>query len=282
MSDAAEAALAAYRSGNISAEIALMRIVLAIGDAAAVASRLEATREPELMRVARAHRHGLNGIASLVAAGLAAERSGSIAAIREQFDAAVALAPEAAVALYSLGSPKVLDRATAEIVARLREWRLVGADTDVLDIGCGIGRIERALAPDLRSITGIDLSPGMIAEAQVRCRGLGNVAFLCTEGCDLAAFAGRRFGLVLAVDAFPYLVAAGSGIAARHVADAALLLDPGGALAILNYSYRGDLDADRADIAGLAAAHGFVVERNGTSDFALWDGATFLLRKIVR
>ena len=88
-------------------------------------------------------------------------------------------------------------------------------------------------------------------------------------------FAGRRFGLVLAVDAFPYLVAAGPGIAARHVADAAGLLEPGGALAIFNYSYRGDLDADRADIARLAAAHGFAIERNGTRDFSLWDGATF-------
>ena len=70
-------------------------------------------------------------------------------AIRAQFDEAVALAPEAAVALYSLGSSEILDRATEEIVARLREWRLVGADIDVLDIGCGIGRIERALAPDV-------------------------------------------------------------------------------------------------------------------------------------
>ena len=119
----------------------------------------------------------------------------------------------------------------------------------------------------------------MIAEARARCRGLGNVAFLCVDGGDLAAFAGRRFGLVLAVDAFPYLVAAGPGIAARHVADAAGLLEPGGALAIFNYSYRGDLDADRADIARLAAAHGFAIERNGTRDLSLWDGATFLLRK---
>ena len=68
-------------------------------------------------------------------------------------------------------------------------------------------------------------------------------------------------------------------IAARHVADAAGLLEPGGALAIFNYSYRGDLDADRADVARLAAAHGFAIERNGTRDFSLWDGATFLLRK---
>ncbi len=278
MSDAAQAALAAYRRGEISAEIALMRIVLAIGDMASLMSRLEAAGEPELLRIARARRDRLGGVAALVTAGLTDERK-SVAAIREQFDAAVVLAPEAAVALYSLGSPEILDRATAEIVLRLREWRLLGANVDVLDIGCGIGRIARALAPHAASIIGIDVSPGMIAEARTRCRGLGNVAFLWVDGGDLGAVAGRRFGLVLAVDAFPYLVAAGDAIAARHVADAAGLLEPGGALAIFNYSYRGDLDADRADLARLAAAHGFAIERNGTSDFSLWDGATFLLRK---
>jgi SAM-dependent methyltransferase len=218
-------------------------------------------------------------VASLVRAGLAAERSGSIDAIRAQFDEAVALAPEAAVALYSLGSPDILDRATAEIVARLRQWRLVDAAIDVLDIGCGIGRIERAVASESRSITGIDVSPGLIAAARARCRDLANAAFLCVDGSDLSAFAGRRFGLVLAVDAFPYLAAAGAGIAARHVADAAGLLPPGGALAIFNYSYRGDLEADRADLARLATEYGFAVERSGTRDFSLWDGATFLLRK---
>lgn len=278
MNEAARAAIAAYRRGDISAEIALMRVVLAIGDAASVIRWLETAGEEELLRVARAQRRHLGGVASLVTAGLIAERGG-IAAIRAQFDEAVVLAPEAAVALYSLGSSEILDRATAEIVARLRGWQLFDADTDLLDIGCGIGRIERALAAELRSITGIDVSPAMIAEARARCRGLANVAFACVDGSDLAAFAGRRFGLVLAVDAFPYLVMAGPGIAARHVADAAGLLNPGGALAILNYSYRGDLDADRTDLARLAAAHGFAIERNGTRDFTLWDGTTFLLRR---
>ena len=280
MSDVALAALAAYRSGDISAEIALMRVVLAIGSEDGALAWLEQAGAPELLCAARAYRGGLRGVAALVAGGLTAERTGSIDAIRAQFDAAVALAPEAAVALYSLGSPEILDRATAEIVARLREWRVFNAQTDVLDIGCGIGRIERALAPHVARITGIDLSPAMIAEARRRCDGLGNVDLMRVDGRGLAAVAGRRFGLILAADAFPYLVAAGPGIAARHVGDAAGLLDADGAFAILNYSYRGDLDADRADVAQLAAEHGFTVERNGTCDFALWDGATFLLRKL--
>ena len=278
-SEAASAAVAAYRTGEISAEIGLMRIVLALGDGAAAFDWLAKAGERELLRLARAHRNGLGGVAALIAAGLTGERAGGVDAIRAQFDEAVRIAPEAAVALYSLGSAETLDRATAEIVGRLREWRLVGPETAVLDIGCGIGRIERALAPRVARVTGIDVSPGMIAEAQRRCLGLSNIDFIEVNGRDLGALAGRSFGLVLAVDAFPYLVAASSEIATAHVSNTAELLVPGGALVILNYSYRGDIEADRTEVARLAAGHGFAVERNGTRDFMLWDGSTFLLRK---
>jgi SAM-dependent methyltransferase len=192
----------------------------------------------------------------------------------------VAIAPEAAVALYSLGSAATLDRATAELVARLDEWRLLGPDIAALDIGCGIGRLETALALRLRAITGIDVSPGMIAEARRRCAGLGNVDFAVCDGTDLAVFASRHYDLILAVDAFPYLVAADPPVAERHVADTAQLLPKGGALVILNYSYRGDLDADRHALADLSHRYGFTVQRNGTRDFTLWDGVTFLLRRM--
>jgi hypothetical protein len=126
MSAAADAALAAFARGEISAEIALMRLLLAFGDAPTVMTHLEKAGRSELLQLARAHREGLSGAAALVAAGLTAERTGGIAAIRAQFDAAVRLAPEAAVALYSLGSAETLDRTTAEIIEKLREWRLLG------------------------------------------------------------------------------------------------------------------------------------------------------------
>jgi ubiquinone/menaquinone biosynthesis C-methylase UbiE len=181
------------------------------------------------------------------------------------------------VALYSLGSPAILARATAEIVARFAEWRLFGPDRRVLDIGCGIGRISEALAPHVGAITGIDISPAMIAAARRRCRGLANVAFRQCGGADLADFADTSFDLVLAVDSFPYLVAAGPAVVARHFADVARLLSPGGAFVILNFSYRGDLAADRRDVARLAEANTLAVRLSGVRAFALWDGAAFLL-----
>jgi SAM-dependent methyltransferase len=275
----ARAALVAYSAGEISAEIALMRLLLALGDDTAVIDSLAALGATALLRVALENRDGLARTAALVRAGLARERAGSIDAIRQQFDRAAALSPEAAVALYSLGSAEALDRASDEIADRLRHWSLLGSSVVALDIGCGIGRIERALSPYIGRITGTDVSPVMIAEARRRCADLPNVDFAVCGGAGLAEFAGQLFDLILAVDSFPYLVAADPAVAGRHIADAARLLAPNGALVILNYSYRGDLDADRAELGPLAAAHGFTAERDGTRDFSLWDGVTFLLRK---
>ena len=281
--EAARPALARYLAGEISAELAIRQLLLGLGGLAQITECLAALPQQPAIRVLQNilahHQSGLAGTAALVEKGLARERTGAVAAIRDQFDRAVAIAPEAAVALYSLGSAETLDRATAEIVARLDEWRLLKPDMTALDIGCGIGRLEAALAPRLRMMTGIDVSPGMIEEAQRRCAALANVELAVCDGVSLAAFAGGRFDLILAVDAFPYLVAADPALAERHVADAAHLLPRGGALVILNYSYRGDLDADRHAVAELSERYGLTVERNGSRDFTVWDGATFLLRR---
>jgi SAM-dependent methyltransferase len=280
--------LARYLAGEVSPEIALMQFALHSAGAellrplldgllAAAPQRQELA---DLVRLAEANADHLGQLTALSKEGLVripCAAGDRVAAIREQFDKAVALAPEAAVALYSLGSPDILDRATSEIVARLEQWELLRSDMEVLDIGCGIGRIERALAPCVGAITAIDVSPGMIDEARRRCRGLPNVRFEQCNGRDLAAFADRSFDLVLAIDSFPYLFAADPAIAAQHVRDAARLLAPGGALVILNFSYRGDGAADRSDVERLARANGFRVQRAGSRDFTLWDGLTFLL-----
>lgn len=279
-----------YLAGEISGEIALMHIALQLGEAGPLISALEtllsalpASRKgAELLRLARTNAGTLPQITSLLEGGLGVPPppgADGVAATRAQFDKAVQAAPEASVALYSLGSPAILERATEEIVMRLAEWELLGPDRAILDIGCGIGRIERALAARVGTITGIDLSPGMIAEARRRCRGLANVTLQACEGRDLAGFADQLMDLVLAIDSFPYLVAIDPEIAEAHVRDAARLLRPGGALLILNFSYRGDIEADRRDMGRLAAASGLAVRRAGTRDFTLWDGVSFLLAK---
>jgi SAM-dependent methyltransferase len=281
-------------AGEISGEITLMQFVLHLGGAGPLASTLEklaaTAPEPELAKLAHlidlaaANTERLAQVTALVDGGLvdlAAAGSGGVSAIRALFDGAVAIAPEASVALYSLGSSEILDRATGEIMARLAEWNLIRSDLTVLDIGCGIGRIELALAPFVGAITAIDLSPHMINEARRRCRGLANINFQQCDGRSLSACDDGSFDVILAIDSFPCMFAADPEIAVRHVRDSAQLLRQGGTLLILNFSYRGD-EADRRDMQRLAAANGFTVQRLGTRDFSLWDGLTFLLRLTSR
>jgi SAM-dependent methyltransferase len=195
------------------------------------------------------------------------------------FDRLAKAQPEAGVALYALGSPELLEAATSEIVEALRRWALIGAGSVILEIGCGIGRFVRALAPEAAHVTGLDVSREMIAGARQRCAGLPNVRLDVSPGRDLTGLEDERFDLILAADVFPYLVQAGGELAARHIAEAARVLRPGGTLAIFNYSYRGDLSLDSGELAEAARCAGFASPEEPRPTFRYWDGAVFLLRK---
>jgi SAM-dependent methyltransferase len=277
-----------FLAGEVSGPVALMQAILAHPDARAISTAVEklAREMPrckallELAQLAAQHACDLANTSALVRSGvmdLPDAHPDAVALIGNRFDAAVEMAPEASVALYSLGSPELLEQATAEIVSRMDEWKLVSPATVVLDIGCGIGRLERALAPRIARIIGIDISCGMLAEAKRRCGDLPNVRFDVCNGRDLANFSDACVDLVVAIDSLPYLFAADPALVARHVKDARALLKRGGALLILNFSYRGDRDADMADVNRLALENGFTVKRAGERDFQLWDGLTYLL-----
>jgi ubiquinone/menaquinone biosynthesis C-methylase UbiE len=202
-----------------------------------------------------------------------------VASCAAAFDRAARALPEASVALYALGNPELLNAATAEVVDRIRSWGLVGQGRKVLDVGCGIGRFEEALASEVEQMVGIDISAEMIMAARRRCAGLANVEFHQSSGRDLSPFADDSFDLVLAVDCMPYVAQSGTSLVERHVAEAARVLKPGGDLLIINFTYQGDPGRDRAEVERLAHAFGFNVLRAGTREFRLWDGLTFHLAR---
>ncbi len=265
-------AIALCLDGRISAPVALSRLILGGTAPDAIGARIagvDGAAAEELRRLL-GYRDGLHRLAA-IAAGIdhGATGTAALAAFREGFDHAAAISPEASVAAYSLGDPALLRAATEELLAWLAARGLLHGD--VLDLGCGIGRVAAALAPHVRSVLGLDIAPGMIAEAR---RRHGAVArFAITDGVRLG-LPERAFDLILAVDSFPYLVQA--GVADRHVADAARVLRPGGTLAILNLSYRGP-EADRAEARRWAEAYGLPLECGGEQPFRLWDGRVFLL-----
>jgi ubiquinone/menaquinone biosynthesis C-methylase UbiE len=190
----------------------------------------------------------------------------------------VASSEEASVALYSLGNAALLNEATDELVARLTEWQLVDRDRMVLDVGCGIGRLELALSPLVRRMTGIDVSGKMIETARRRSAGLANVTFELVSGVMLP-FSARSFDLVLAVDSLPYLVGLGPAMIDANFREFARVLPPGGDLAILGFSYRDDPERDRRDVAELAERHRFDVLDAGSAPFRLWNAHAFRLRR---
>jgi SAM-dependent methyltransferase len=292
--DAAAHVLRNCAGGEISPAVALVRLLVAYGDLeglrAALASLSQAGCEADLRGALERMRDLIDrnpGGSAIVLDMLRQERvlaqpadeAEEIERCRRMFDRLVVTNAEASVALYSLGEPGLLDAATGEVVELLDRLGVLGPERQVLDIGCGIGRIAQALGGKVAAITGIDIAPGMVEAARARCAGLPNVTLLQTSGRDLSAFLDASFDLVLAIDAMPYLYRAGAALVAAHFAEVARVLRAGGDFVILNLSYRGDLELDRDDARRLGAAVGLRVLRNGTADLRLWDGTTFHLRK---
>jgi len=89
----------------------------------------------------------------------------------------------------------------------LAPWLRVGPGTRVLDVGCGVGRWSRLLASRGALVTGIDLSPTMIAEAQRRTQDAGLASRCRFLVQDLARLdAGARFDLVLGVTVLQHIL----------------------------------------------------------------------------
>ena len=285
LSSRARSALQACAQGTMAPNVAAMHLLMEGGDLSALERAIAGTQAPEAAERLRQARNFATESAAALVPRLSAllnhnpdlDPADAVQRWAAAFDAAVAAHPEASVALYTLGDPRLTDAASREIAAALEEWGLTGPDRRVLDLGCGIGRMLPALAQRCAIAVGVDVSAGMLAEARRRCAASSNLRLVRSAGRDLAMFADGSFELVLAVDSFPYLHL--SDIAETMFIEAARLLAPGGSLAILNYSYRDDFEADRRDLDRLAEAHGLEVVRRGTRDFVLWDGPSFVLQR---
>nr|WP_256515545.1 class I SAM-dependent methyltransferase [Alsobacter ponti] len=190
----------------------------------------------------------------------------------ETFDRVASVSPEAAVALYSLGDAALLEAAGGEIVGWLDSRGLLDPATTVIDLGCGMGRVARLLAPRVDAVLGLDVSRRLLRHARAVAQDAPNLLFALHAGRDLACVRDGAADLVLAVDVMPYLVSA--GLAAAHVADAFRALRPGGALVVMNWSYRGDPDLDLQEAEAAAAAAGFT-RGACVRPFSLWDGRVF-------
>jgi ubiquinone/menaquinone biosynthesis C-methylase UbiE len=136
-------------------------------------------------------------------------------------------------AVCSYGMPEFYNRAIHwEQRLALAPWLKVGSGIRVLDVGCGVGRWSRLLAARGAAVTGVDLSPTMIAEARRRADA-ERVAQRCRfQVGDLSNLdVGERFDLVLGVTVLQHILdpaqfRAAFRAMARHLA-------PGGRMILL-------------------------------------------------
>ena len=283
--------LRSYLDGRISAQVAVAHFLFvgmhsaeieaALDEAARDGGAADARLEP--VRALLAGREGqLDALSAHVRANVTdhhahgATPAEGIARIAGFFDRAVTVSPEASVALYSLGDPAILAAATREVVAWLGEQSLLGRERDVLDLGCGIGRVAEALAPHCRHVLGLDVSGGMIAEARRRHAGTPNLTFEQTDGQGFGMLADASLDLILAVDSFPYVIQLGAETVAAHLQGARRVLRPGGAIVLLNVSYEDEHD-DAGLVTDWAERYGFELGVAGARPFQLWDGSASVL-----
>lgn len=95
----------------------------------------------------------------------------------------------------------------------------------VLEIGCGMGRLLRPLAPRVARVVGVDLSEEMLRRAREHCAALPNVELHLTDG-GLDFLADSTFDFVFSHIVFQHLPR--KAYAERYFREAFRLLVPGG------------------------------------------------------
>jgi ubiquinone/menaquinone biosynthesis C-methylase UbiE len=75
----------------------------------------------------------------------------------------------------------------------------------VLDIGCGIGRLEKFLSDKFKEIHGVDVSDKMVSKGRERLKGHPNVFLHTCNGKDLSLFSDSMFDFIFSVGVFQHI-----------------------------------------------------------------------------
>ena len=155
------------------------------------------------------------------------------------------------------------------------------ASMRILEIGCGAGRMTKALAKLFGEVHAVDISAEMIRIAKDRLAGVSNAFFYQNNGMDLAALPSGHVDFALSFIVFQHIPS--KDVIEGYVKEVHRVLKPG---RLFKFQVQGASMADvpplstwlgvsytRHEMEELAARHGFELRHahgEGTQDFWLW------------
>jgi len=135
---------------------------------------------------------------------------------------------DAREAILTGATEETFERTGQEDALRIRGLLADPASARVLNIGCGIGRVERHLAPLVGELFAVDVSGEMIRRARERLASFGNVVLREVASDEyLAFFPDGFFDLVFSLLVLQHVE---KEDAFRYLEDARRVLRPGGIL----------------------------------------------------
>jgi ubiquinone/menaquinone biosynthesis C-methylase UbiE len=129
------------------------------------------------------------------------------------------------------------ERTAQQNVEILRETVGLNADDEILEIGCGVGRVATALAPLCKRWVGADVSGNMLRHARDRLAAFDNVELVEISGWDLAPIPSESLDVVYCMVVFMHL---DEWERYAYVREAMRVLRPGGRLYVDNFNLRSD------------------------------------------
>jgi SAM-dependent methyltransferase len=150
----------------------------------------------------------------------------------------------------------------------------------IVEIGCGAGRMTKALARVFGEVHAVDISAEMIRIARARLADLPNVVFRHNNGMDLAELPSDQFDFALSFIVFQHIPS--KAVIESYVKEVGRVLKPG---RLFKFQVQGGTMANeplstwlgasytRAEMEELAQRHGFELRYahgEGTQDFWVW------------
>jgi ubiquinone/menaquinone biosynthesis C-methylase UbiE len=171
----------------------------------------------------------------------------------ETWDTLASSPQEARAAACGESDEEKLRLSAQRAVNNIVELAGIKAVDNVLEVGCGVARIGFELAPKCKQWTGADISKNMLACAEQRLSGIGNVRLVQLWASNLEQFPDNTFDLVYMTNMFDHLDHVDRY---KYIFDAFRVLRPSGRLYVDNT----DLESDSgwAGFAScVATAHDF-------------------------